>query len=91
MIILIIINQDFLWVKSNAGVVASKVKYKYFLISVTLFYIADIAWGLLFDLKIAPFAYIDTIIFFLLMVTSVFLWTRYVIAYINKKRFSVRC
>ncbi|MBQ7152615.1 MAG: GGDEF domain-containing protein [Clostridia bacterium] len=50
-----------------------------------MFYIADIAWGFLYDLKIVPLTYADTVIFFLTMGLSVFLWTRYVIAYINKK------
>ena len=87
LIIHLIINQDHLSIKKSGSGVTSKIRYKYYLVSMTLFYLADIAWGLLFDIKIVPIVYADTVIFFLTMVASVFLWTRFVIAYINKKPF----
>lgn len=49
-----------------------------------IFYIADILWGLFYTLKIRPLMYIDTNLFFITMMLSVFLWTRYVTAYLNE-------
>ena len=84
LVIHIIINQSGLTLKKNADGDSAKVKYKYFLICTTLFYVVDIAWGFLYDLKFIPLVYADTVLFFLTMALSVFLWTRYVIAYIDK-------
>ena len=50
-----------------------------------IFYIADILWGLFYTLKIRPLMYVDTNLFFITMMLSVFLWTRYVTAYLNEK------
>ena len=49
-----------------------------------IFYSADILWGLFYTLKIRPLMYIDTNLFFITMMLSVFLWTRYVSAYLNE-------
>ena len=84
LIIHLIINQSAIAVKKGADGGSAKVRYKYFLLCTTLFYVVDIAWGFLYDLKIIPLVYADTVLFFLTMALSVLLWTRYVVAYINK-------
>ncbi len=60
--------------------------YRIFLFSVLVFYISDILWGPLYDLKIPQLAFIETSIFFIAMSVSVLVWTHYVIVYINENR-----
>lgn len=59
-------------------------RYKSFLNAVMVYYIADILWGFLSDLKILALVYADTVIYFTVMLLSVLLWTRYVVSYLNK-------
>ena len=54
------------------------------------YYITDILWGFLASFKIKTFAYIDTQIYFAVIVLSVFLWGRYVIAYLEEKNLFTR-
>lgn len=60
-------------------------RYRHFLFGITLFYVADILWGSLYGLRFIGPCYVDTIMFFLTMVLSLLLWTRYVIAYLDRK------
>lgn len=92
LVILLIINYDVLF-KLNDEVkqlLPSLVFYRRFLISVIVFYICDTLWGLLYDLKLITLVYVDTMIFFAVMAISVFLWTRYVIDFIQSKSFITR-
>ena len=60
-----------------------KDRYRYFLYSAMLYYISDILWGILYGFRIIPLAYADTVLYFLSMVLSVLLWTRYVVSYLR--------
>ncbi len=60
-------------------------RYRQFLIGVMFYYVADILWGLLYENALLIPAYADTILYFVSMVVSVLLWTRYVVAYLNRK------
>ena len=64
--------------------------YRLFLYGVTANYIADAIWGLLYDAKLITAVYIDTIIFFLAMMISVFFWTRYVIEILKESNFFIK-
>ena len=59
--------------------------YKYFLISVGIFYISDIIWAPLYTLKLSELAFAETSLFFVAMAIAVLLWTKYVIVYLNEK------
>lgn len=58
-------------------------RYKCFLNTVVIYYVTDIIWGFLSDLKNLPLVYADTVIYFIAMVLSVLFWTRYVAAYLR--------
>ncbi|MCR5649566.1 MAG: diguanylate cyclase [Lachnospiraceae bacterium] len=60
-------------------------RYSQFLNSILVFYIADIIWGFLEELKIRVLLYADTVLFFGTMALSVLLWTRYVVAFLDKQ------
>lgn len=59
-------------------------RYRQFLNSVLIFYIADLLWGFLNESHMGIFLYTDTVIYFAVMAVSVMLWTRYVVAYLGK-------
>ena len=90
LLILLITNYDILK-KSNKNTLSSPaILYRQFLFSVMAYYITDILWGFLASFKIKTFAYIDTQIYFAVIVLSVFLWGRYVIAYLEEKNLFTR-
>jgi len=60
-------------------------RYRQFLNSLLVFYTADLLWGFLVESGIRALAYADTMLFFATMALSVLLWTRFVVAFLNKK------
>ena len=59
--------------------------YRLFLNALLVFYVADLLWGFLVESGIRILAYADTWLFFATMALSVLLWTRYVVAFLDKK------
>ena len=64
--------------------------YRAFLISIMVFYISDILWGVFDATKNIPLLYIDTVFYFLAMGATIFFWTIFVIKYLaGKKIYSI--
>ena len=59
--------------------------YRNFLYGAMLYYVTDILWGGLYELKNVPLVYTDTVLYFFSMGLSLIFWTRFCIAYLNKK------
>lgn len=59
-------------------------RYRQFLNALLLFYVTDLFWGVLEESGIRILAYADTLLFFASMALSVLLWTRYVVAFLDK-------
>ena len=59
--------------------------YRGFIFGVMMFYLSDALWGLLYDTRINALVFADTVLYFFAMAVSVFMWTRYVIRYLNMK------
>ena len=59
--------------------------YRWFLYSVMFFYVTDALWGVLYEAKHPKAIYLDTVSYYIAMTVAVFLWTRYVINYLNEK------
>lgn len=91
LVILLIINFDIIIKNNNtrSSIPAYK-PYRWFLLSVVIFYACDILWGFFEKHKLTTLNYIDTCIFFAFMAFSVFLWTRYVIHYIKVENYFSR-
>ncbi len=89
LVIFMIINYDIMLKKQEdfKDIVPAVKEYRWFLYSVLLFFSADLLWGILEGLKLITLLYIDTMVFFTEMAFAVFLWTRFVIAYLNDKSF----
>ena len=86
LILHIINNQDVLKKHTDDAIPAHR-SYRFFLIGIIGYYLVDILWGVCSALNFKPqiLAFIGTELYFIAMVTSVFLWTRYVIEYLNRK------
>ena len=85
LIILLITNHDILFKKrSNLHTPASKT-YRNFLLSISLFLITDILWGVFDSLKLKMAMYIDTEFFFITMALSVLLLGQYTSVYLETK------
>lgn len=79
----LIINYDIIFKNTYEGFLRANREYRRYLLGVTLYYIADIFWGFLYDFGVVSLCYADTVLYFFAMVLSVYLWTKYTIAYLN--------
>ncbi|MCR4807329.1 MAG: GGDEF domain-containing protein [Lachnospiraceae bacterium] len=84
LILHLIINHDAL-VRRKEGESKPAVRYRHFLIAVLVYYLSDILWGFFAQSRVVILEYADTMVYFISMSLSVFLWTRYVVAYIDRK------
>ena len=63
-------------------------RYTHFLMASNCYFVVDIAWGIL-DAHheipgLYPFLYLDTVLYFVFMLTTMLMWARYVSAYLDK-------
>ena len=61
-------------------------QYRFFLISVAFFYIADMLWGFFDRFNVHGADYAITVAFFVIMSISVCLWSFYVVAYLGQQK-----
>ena len=87
LVVLFVTNYDLLFRRRSQDKIPAHHEYRFFLISVAFFYIADALWGLFetYDIHIADYAV--TVSFFVIMSISVCLWSFYVVGYLGRKRF----
>ncbi len=69
----------------NTSQIYTRKRYRMFLFGVMLYYMADILWGVLDGARLFVPAYFFTIVYFMSMVLSVLLWTRFVVSYLDSK------
>ena len=81
----LIIDFDVIKISKGKELIPAHKQYRRFLISLMVFYVADALWGVIYDNRIMLLARIITTIFFASVAMSVFLWTRYVIVYLDSK------
>lgn len=62
-----------------------RIKYRRYLIALITYFLTDIAWGILYELKLIFLTYIDTCVFFMAMVSSVLLWTKAVVIFTESR------
>ena len=87
LLVLFITNFDLLFRRRSADKIPAHKQYRFFLISVAFFYIADMLWGIFETYDVHKFDYAVTVSFFVLMAISVCLWAFYVVAFLGKKNF----
>ena len=84
--VLFITNYDLLFRRKAADEIPASGKYRLFLLSVIIFFISDLLWGIFdhYDVHIAD--YVVTYTFFAVMAISVFLWSIYVVDYLGYRK-----
>ena len=65
-------------------------RYRGFLLGILAYYITDASWGIVAGLGWTTLLYIDTIFFFLSLVAFVFMWSRFVIAYLELDKWAAK-
>ena len=83
--VLVIINFDALINFHLGKDLVAKIRYRHFLYGAMVYLISDILWGILYGQRWVLPTFIDTTIYFLSMVVSVVLWTRFVVAYLENQ------
>ena len=81
LMILLIINRDILRLGRNCS--SQQRNYRLFLMGVAGYYITDLLWGILDDLRMTAVLYADTAVHFAAMAAAVMLWTQYVTSYLD--------
>ena len=82
--ILLIENQDILLHSNSAFQKPAWKVYRQFLISVLVYYAADITWGILESGKHDRLLFADTSVYFVAMAVGIVLWTRYIVVYLDE-------
>ncbi len=83
LVIHVIINFDILANLKGTDHEDLRRKYRAFLFSAMVYFIVDILWGSLYEYGPTALVYTDTVLYFMSMVVTVLLWTRYVVAYLG--------
>ena len=84
-LILVIENQDVFLNRNRAFDKPAWKVYKDFLIAVLVYYITDIAWGILESRKLSLLLFVDTSVYFIAMAAGVLFWTKYTVTYLEEK------
>lgn len=84
-----LINIEYLMPGNASKLSSAMQRYRAFFISVIVFYVADVTWGIFTEWKLISLAYFGAILFFMAMAWSVLRWTRFVVEYLGRNdRFS---
>ncbi len=82
-LILVIENQDILLNLNNAFERPEWKVYRKFLVSVMVYYVSDILWGIFEWAKMPRALFIDTSFYFIAMAVGILFWTSYVVTYLD--------
>ncbi len=74
---------NFKLLRGQGALTERAARYRGFLFGVLAYYITDAAWGVVAGLDWTGILYVDTVFFFLSLVAFVFMWCRFVIAYLE--------
>ena len=86
-IIHLIINRDMLWNNDENSFIPARKEYRHYILGMLVFCATDALWGILNDLHFVIPLYAVTVAFFVTMMAGFLLWTRYTVAYLDKKGF----
>ncbi|MCR5095871.1 MAG: EAL domain-containing protein [Erysipelotrichaceae bacterium] len=86
LIVSIIINHDVLFGRNKRSIVPARKEYRVYLANLLAYYITDILWGILYENHLIRLNFLDTALYFFFMGSSIFMWTRYVVAYLNEEK-----
>ena len=90
MAIHLIINFDLRTARGGLITARGTREYRYFLIGVFAYYLADAGWGVFAGLGWTKVLYIDTMCYYIAIAASVLTWCRFVVAYLKLNRWAAR-
>ena len=90
LIVHLIINHDVLRSRRGAAVIPAQRTYRRFLLAVTVYFVTDIFWGVLYEHGLIRLTFVDTAVYFTAMAFSILFWTHFVIDYLKEKNNSFR-
>ncbi len=65
------------------------IRYNHFILAASFYIIIDMTWGLLYEHRdipeLFPFIYSLTVFYFMFMLFTIYTWTRYIVAYLDKR------
>ena len=85
LLVQLIINYDVFRKDTSDNPIPAHKTYRRFLLSVMLYYVTDILWGVLDAFHLTALLYADTVVYYIAMALSVLMWTQYVVSYLNEK------
>ena len=85
LIVMIIVNYTALKNPQNGRRPIVRRRYRHFLIAVMTYFVTDIFWGFFYERRWIVITFADTTIYFMAMVISVLLWTRFVVSYLENE------
>lgn len=83
--VLLICNQEVLVKHHEGNGIPALGAYRHFLFGVLLYYITDVLWGILDSLGLHSLLYADTVVYYVAMALGIFLWTRFVVGYLEEE------
>jgi signal transduction histidine kinase len=79
----LIVNWKQLFVWRNLGSRPGAFEIRHFIVCLTVFFTADVLWGVFEELKWRTLLYADTVVFFLTMALTIFAWMHFIAAYLE--------
>ena len=83
LVVHLIINWRQLFCRQGDKVRVGEPEFRSFLAFLSLFFVSDVLWGVLAELKLSRLLYVDTIFYFLAMALTVCAWARFAVAYLE--------
>ena len=81
----IIINLNVLRNTHYQHELPAKKAYRGVILSITLFYVFDALWGVLYEAHLHVPVFVDTVFYFIAMAASIFMWTRFIVFYLKER------
>ena len=80
----IVVNIDIFRKKPTVNLPALHA-YRIFVLSVFIYFISDLIWGIFDEIKIPIVLYVDTVFYFIFMGFTILAWAKYVVSYLETK------
>ena len=87
LLILLIENHDILLNRNEGFSVPAWKVYRKYLFVIIVYYLTDIAWGILESYRLSALLFADTTIYFVAMAAGVMYWTKYTVTYLEEERY----
>ncbi len=85
LLIHLVINHDVMRGGIGGELIPAHRAYRSFLLTVTVYYVTDILWGLLYERHLVTLTFLDTMVYYESMAVSILYWTLFAIAYMRHK------